>query len=158
MPSGVLFDSAVYLTCLDIAVDRPGNPTVLLIRLKISKLDQSRAGVKLFVGRTYNSLCLVVAMLKYLAVRGIDSGRLFRQFNGGPFTTLQMVQVKSAAGVDAARYSGHSFQIGATTTAAANGLNEAIIQILGCWKSDCYNWYICTPRNHLTSLSQLLSQ
>ena len=80
----------------------------------------------LFVGRTYNFLCPVVAMLiyLYLAMRGIDSGPLFRQRNGGAFTRQQLVQqFKSAltlAGVDAARCFGHSFWVGAATT-AANG-------------------------------------
>ena len=86
MPSGVSFDPAVHLTPLYIAVDWPGNPTVLCVRLKVSKSDQSRAGVEVFAGKTYNSLCPEVAMLKYLAVRGIDSGPLFRKCNGGPFT------------------------------------------------------------------------
>ncbi len=53
----------------------------------------------------------------------------------------------SLAGVDAARYTGHSFRIGAATTAAANGVNDATIQILGRWKSDCYTRYIRTPRH-----------
>lgn len=59
MPSGVAFNPGVHLTPLDVAVDCPA--TVLHVRLKVSKTDQSRAGVELFVGRTYNSLCLVVA-------------------------------------------------------------------------------------------------
>jgi len=38
------------LTPMDVAVDCLSNPTTLRIRLKVSKTDQSRAGVELYKG------------------------------------------------------------------------------------------------------------
>ena len=85
--------------------------------MKSSKTDQARKGVELFVGRTYNSLCPVVAVLRYLAVRGFDQGPLFCWEDGSPVTRPKFVErlrsTLQAAGVDPSHYSGHSFRIGA---------------------------------------------
>ena len=48
-------------------------------------------------------------------------------------------------GVSPSLYSRHSFQMGATTTAAALGLQDWLIKALGSWISDCYKIYIQTP-------------
>ena len=62
-------------------------------------------------------------MLRYLVERGTSSGPLFI-FADGRFLTRQrfVLAVRSAlarAGVDDAKYGGHSFRIGVATTAAA---------------------------------------
>ncbi len=71
---------------MDVAVDCQQNPTTLRIRLNVSKTDQSRAEVELYIGRTYNTLCPMVAMLRYLSVRGVDNGPLFRLQDGSLLT------------------------------------------------------------------------
>ena len=94
------------------------------------------------VGRTDKAMCLVSAVLAYMAVRGPGPGPLF-QFQDGRFLTrarlvMEVKEAISAAGVDSSPYSGHSFRSGAATTAARQGIAEATIQKLGRWKSSAY--------------------
>ena len=63
-----------------------------------------------------------------------------------------------AAGVDTSKYSGHSFRIGAATTAASCGIQDSLIKTLGRWESDAYTLYIRTPRETLCEVSQSLAR
>ena len=161
VPTGSIFDCTIHLTPRDITVDDLQRPTMLKIHVKSSKTDPTRKGVDLFVDRTGNSLCPVVAMLRYLSMRGIDDGPLFREGNGNPLSWQNLIakvrQALQQAGVDPSHYSGHSFRIGAATTAASRSISDATIQILGRWSSDSYTRYIRTPRQNLASMSQLLA-
>ena len=56
------------------------------------------------------------------------------------------------------RYSGHSFQIGAATTAAEVGLEDSLIKTLGRWESSAYLLYVRVPREKLASVSVQLSK
>ncbi len=56
----------------DILVDNANNPTVVKAKIKVSKTDKFRKGVDIFIGRMYNQLCPVEALMAYVAVRGQD--------------------------------------------------------------------------------------
>ena len=162
LPAGTTFNPNLHLTPRDIQVDDIKKPTMLKVHLKSSKIDQERNGLDLFIGQTKNSLCPVVAMLRYLEVRGIDDGPLFREESRILLAKERLVQkVRQAlelSGIDSFKYAGHSFRIGAATTAASKGISDAVIQILGRWRSDSFNKYIRTPRYSLAHTSQLLAQ
>ena len=91
VPAGSNFDRTIHLTPRDIAVDSLQSPMMLKVCLKASNMDPTRSGVDLFIGCTWNSLCPVVAMLRYLAVRGVDDGPLFREQNGAPLSRQSLV-------------------------------------------------------------------
>ena len=55
------------------------------------------------------------------------------------------------------RRAGHSFRIGAATTAAAAGLPSWLIQTLGRWSSDCYRRYIHMASNTLCKVAAQLA-
>ena len=52
--------------------------------------------------------------------------------------------------------SGHSFRIGAATTAALRGVEDSVIKMLGRWESSAYQRYLRTPRKSLAALSARL--
>ena len=91
VPDGSHFNPTIHLAPKDITADNLQNPTTLKIMLKVCKTDQTLQGIDLFIGRTWNSLCPVVAMLRYLAIRGIDEGPLFRYSNGLPLSRISLV-------------------------------------------------------------------
>ena len=142
---------------LDIAIDNHSSPKIMRVRIKQSKTDSFRAGIDIYLGRTNTDLCPIVAVLSYLAVRGSEVGPLFRFNDGKPLTRQRLVnQVRTALqaqGIDSSRYSGHSFRIGTATTAAAAGIKDSTIQMLGRWQSSAFLCYIRTPRDQLAALT-----
>lgn len=53
--------------------------------------------------------------------------------------------------------SGHSFQIGAVTTAASRWVPVETIMTLGHWKSQTYGLYVSLPGEQLAGLSRTLA-
>ena len=83
-----------------------------------------------------------MAMFGYLKVRGSHSGPLFYWQSGSPLSKSNFVdKVRSAltkANLPADNFAGHSFRVGAATTAASAGICDSSIQSLGQWKSNYY--------------------
>ena len=162
VPSKNSFDPTAHLSTLDVAFDHSSAPTVMFVTIKCSKTDPLRKGVTLSLGRTACPLCPVAAMAAYLHSRGITLGPLFRFANGEPLTRNTFVSwIKSgltAAGIDHKNYNGHSFRIGAATTAASKGVEDSIIKTLGRWESTAYLRYVKIPREQLISYTRILEE
>ena len=158
------FDSTVHLSDQDIAVDDYNSPTILSILLRQSKTDQDKVGITLFVGRTGQDICPLSSMIPYLVSRRekFPRGALFVTERGLPLSRLVLVAwlktALSSVGIDATHFTGHSFRIGAASTASARGIADSTIQTLGRWKSDSFKRYIRMPRQELAELSSTLAQ
>lgn len=156
--SGPAYNPHVHLSWGDMAADSCISPSMVKIHLKRSKLGR---GVDVFVGRSSDVLCPVAATLSHMAVRGGGRGPFFMFRDGCPLTKARFVkQFRSAltrAGVPYQDYSGHSFQLGAATTAAQAGLEDSTIQALGRWSSHAFLSYIQIPKK-LAPVAQLLSR
>ena len=135
---------------------------VLTVHLKHSKTDMFGAGAHILLGRTGDILCPVVSLLAYLAMRPPSPGPLFIFMDGTPLSRARLVthvrEALSQAGIDTARYSGHSFRIGAATTAARAGFSDSFIQTLGRWKSSAFTAYIRTPPEDLIAVTTRLTK
>ena len=93
-----------------------------------------------------DSFCPVQILLKFLQTRGTAPGPLFISGNGLAISRDNFCQYLHRALVhcklDSSRYKGHSFRIGAASHAAAQGLSDSQIRILGRWKSNAFLRYI----------------
>ena len=55
----------------------------------------------------------------------------------------------ASAGIDQTKYCTHSFCIGTAMTAAAKGIENAVIKTLGRWESLAYLQYVHIPHEQL---------
>lgn len=162
VPSPTAFDPSTHLTMQDIAIDKRDSPSLVQIHLKVSKTDQERKGVSIFIGKTGDDICPVAALTAYLATQNRSEGPLFQFKDRTPLTKDKFIQhvraALSVAGYDPSLYAGHSFRIGAATTAAERGIEDSTIKALGRWKSEAFQTYIRIPREKLASVAPILSK
>ena len=143
------------------AIDSHANPSVVNIFLAKAKIDPFGHGVHIYLGRTNTAVCPVTAVLRFLAIRPVRDGPLFIWSNGSPLTQQQFVRAVRAilteANVDQTAYSGHSFHIGAATSAARAGIPAHVIKMLGRWESEACLLYVRMPQEFLAQVSSLLA-
>ena len=154
------FDPAIHLSVNDIQADSLFNPQSFRILIKCSKTDPFRQGCYIYIGTGRHDLCPVHALAQYLHFRGSAPGPLFILSDGTPLSRQWLASsirsIFSAAGVPGC-FSGHSFRIGAATSAASRGIPDHLIKTLGRWSSDAYHLYIRTPVNTIIGVASQLS-
>lgn len=124
----------VGLDVADCAFGKDG----LTVTLRRSKTDQIGAGRK--VGIPYGAnpdTCPVRTMQAWMEQAGIDGGPVFRSINrhgqvgpdrlSGIDVARVVKKLAQRAGLDAAKYAGHSLRAGHATTAAIGGASERSI-------------------------------
>ena len=146
----------------DVRAENTASPQYLEIRIKASKTDPFQRGVSIYLGRGSCDLCQVAAVLNYIVQRGSAPSPFFCFVNGNYLTRERFVTAirtaLAAAGINPSHYAGHSFRIGATTTAARQGVQDFLIKTLGRWQSSANTVYIRTPRETLCAVSGLLAK
>ena len=156
------FNAATGLAWGDVTVDSHSNPLMIQFHLKKSKCDQFGSGSNIVIGRTDTLICPVAAILQYIKVRGDQPGPFFLDASRATVTKPQFITqirgILSALGFPQHQYAGHSFRIGAATTAATMGVEDSMIQVLGRWHSAAFLQYIRTPKERLAGISKILAQ
>ncbi len=142
-------------------VEINAGPTYISVTLKQSKTDQFRRGTLVIIGRTDDDLCPVAALLQYIAIRGTHSGPLFIYADGKFLTKQSFVprirEALSALGLNNTHYAGHSFRIGAASTAAKANIEDSMIKTLGRWESSAFLTYLRTPPALIARMAKTLS-
>ncbi|XP_006825931.1 integrase/recombinase xerD homolog [Saccoglossus kowalevskii] len=142
------FDHQVHLCVEDVKFK---DTSRVYLTLKKTKTDPFRRRTTLTLCSN-DSLCPVKALQVYInlrrhrnpLVKPCDPLFIFR--DGLLLSCSRFLHylrsLLNIIGVDARKYSGHSFRIGAATTAAHVGVQDHLIKSLGRWSSDSYNRYI----------------
>ena len=103
----------------------------------------------------------MAAMLAYMVRHGQGDGPLFCFKDGRPLTRQRLVtklqEVPKRVGVDCQKYSGHSFRIGAATTAACKRVQDSLIKTMGRWESVAYQLYVRTLQEQLVAVASTLA-
>ena len=126
------------------------SPPSLRYHLRRSKTDRDGNGVVIHVGPSAPEVCPVISMAAYFAGSPASpTDHLFVYDNGIPLRRASFVNdvrhlLAVAGTANLQLYAGHSFRIGAATSAALCGIPEGTIRAMGRWKSDCVHRYIRT--------------
>ncbi|XP_053390619.1 uncharacterized protein LOC128553483 [Mercenaria mercenaria] len=118
--------------------------------LRMSKYKHCKGDPKvLFVKANHSAACPVAALKEYLHLRRASSGPVFGFMDGTAvsrtFFSTQLKLSLNWAGLAHARYKGHSFRIGAASSAAQQSFSEETIKLMGRWSPDAFKKYIRIP-------------
>ena len=146
LPNEKAFNTAHHLAWSDVTINDHKNPTILKVYLKKSKTDQLGKGVEVYMGKVTGPLCPISATTSYMVSRGSSNGPFFKFQNGQPLTkskfTSYVREALAAVGLPCDKFAGHSFRIGAVTTAARAGVEDSKIRQLGQRNSSAYLGYV----------------
>ena len=160
VPDGTKFDPNIHLSVADVEFTQGPEQDIFLIHIKVAKTDQFRKGTTVALGSTKTDLCPVAALLDYLDKRGAGPGPLFLGADSIPLHRQAFVREVQKAlctvGIDGTLFNGHSFRIGAATSASAAGVAETTIKALGRWNSLAYQGYIRPSPQDLAQISKKL--
>ena len=158
------FNPERYLSFSDLVFMPKSSPRYMPVQLKVSKTDPFRKGQTIVIGKANSHLCPLSAMLAYLESRTPfpTTGPLFT-FQSGSFLTRGRLTnetrlLLSKGGLNSGEFAGHSFHIGAATTAASANLPAWLIKVLGRWSSDFFEHYIKTPPSVVAQVPQTLTE
>ena len=145
--SNTRFDPSLHPCLSDLSVL---DSSTLIYTLKRSKTDQFGSSSPIYLFKLNSPLSPYEPLTRHLSIRQSQSASpsdpLFITESGSIVTRtwfhhhLRLILTK--AGYAAKHFSGHSFRIGAASTASRKGVPEHTIQILGRWSSQAYHAYI----------------
>ena len=160
-PDDTPFDPQVHLSLDDLAYRHTATPPHFEVQIKASKTDQFHQGTAIVLGATGVELCPVAALLDFLGKRGGSPGPVFINADATPMRRRQFVskvqEALTVAGVNGGDFNGHSFRIGAATSASQAGIPETTIKTLGRWRSMAYQQYIRPSPPDLAAMSSQLA-
>ena len=162
VPDNASFDPSRHPTVGDVQLVQSTSLLLCRVMIKQSKTDQYGQGSQVVLGSTDQDICPVSAMIDYLTERGNQDGPLFITQERQPLRRSYFVQqvqtALSVQGLQGSKFNGHSFRIGAATSASTVGVPESTIKILGRWQSFAYQRYIRPSELELAKVSSQLTR
>ena len=135
------------------------------LHLKASKTDPFREGVDIHLFSSGASVCPVISLERYVEFRNKtfernnDKEPFFVMENGKALTRHYFIyslkRILTSLGYNSDLHNGHSFRIGASTTAGSK-IEDHLIQTLGRWSSLCYTRYIRTSMSTIKQAQKAL--
>ena len=135
--STTTFDPDTTLLVSDIRL----SANIIHVSIKSSKTDPFKRGCIIRIGATGGLLCPVQAITNFIQLRGSGPGPLY-QFRDGSYLTRRYLSQMLQTEFPNANLNTHSFRIGGASAAAAAGIQDSAIQLLGRWSSDAYRRYL----------------
>ena len=155
-----VFNPVTHMTVGDLQADSLVNSSCFKVLIKCSKVEPFCLGCDVYLkwGKAW-ALCPIKASGSYLSVHGSAPGPLFMFSDGFPLKWQQfsssVQSIWNRAGYSGS-YSGHSFHIGAATTATVQGVLDHLVKTLGRWSSNLYQIYIRTSLSSIVGVSHQL--
>ncbi|KAE8281680.1 hypothetical protein D5F01_LYC20679 [Larimichthys crocea] len=157
-----LYDPSRHASLSDISVL---SSDTLIYFLKRSKTNQSGQPQPVYLFRLNSPLSPYEPVLNYinsrLACQASPLDPLFISETGRVATRSwfhhHFRQILLRSGIPPEPYSGHSFRIGAASTASRRGIPDNITKILGRWASTAYLAYVRNDLNDIRNAHALLS-
>lgn len=155
------FNSKIHPTISDLSLV---DDETISYFIKQSKTDQSKKGHFIYIFNLHSPIQPYQTLQSYLHFRNSTSkdpsDPLFINDSNQPVTRFWFQKhlrlVLTQSGIPAEHFSGHSFRIGAATTAAQKGLSQQQIQALGRWSSEAFKSYIRSNCFHIKKAHQAL--
>ena len=149
------FDPTIHPCLSDLAVH---DHDTLVFTLKRSKSSQNRL-TSIYLFRLHSPVSPFEPLVNHIHTRQSQQAQpsdpLFINEHGTVATRswflFHLRQILTFSGFSAENFSGHSFRIGAASTAASRGLGDHTVQLLGRWTSQAYQSYIRTNLQDLRS-------
>lgn len=130
----------------DVAVTGSAPHRRVKLSLRESKTDPRGNGCTISIHEIEAGSCPVKAVLRYLKMRPGSGEAFFCSYGSLPLTrhefSAMIKRCMSYRDMLAAKFSSHSFRIGAATTAAMAGCSDSQIQHMGRWASSAHRRYI----------------
>ena len=123
------------------------------LHIRVSKTDPFRAGCRIHIGSTSDHLCPVNAIRSYLLCRSHHSGPLYVFRDGSFLSRSRLHSFLVRCFGHSSLINTHSFRIGGALALAAAGIQNATIQVLGRWSSNCFTRYLHLPPGFTRSLA-----
>ena len=133
------FEATYTLLISDVHFSPNGN--IVFVNIKSSKTDPFKVGVLVRIGAIGNDICPVHSLRLFLQHCQHNSGPLYTFTNGQYLTRSYLSQLIQQIWPNS-NLNTHSFRIGGASSAAAAGISDSTIQILGRWSSNAYHRYI----------------